>query len=158
VHRTLLIALLPLFSLTMVAQQLQQDGRDATLVVDVELVQLPVSVHDRDGAPIFGLEQEHFKVLEDGVEQEIALFKQEDVPISVGLVIDTSGSMRGKRERVAASALMFVRESNPDDETFVVTFNDQAYLEQGFTRSIGNLIDTLENLDARGETALNDAI
>ena len=136
----------------------REPGRPADLIVDVDLVPLPVSVVDRDGAPVMGLQQEHFRVFEDGVEQEITLFTQEDVPISVGLVIDTSGSMRDKRERVAGSALVFVSESNPEDETFIVTFNDQAVLEQSFTRSIGNLVDTLDNLDARGETALNDAV
>ncbi len=127
-------------------------------VVDVDLVTLPVSIVDGDGDPVMGLQREHFRVFEDGVEQEITRFAQEDEPISVGLVIDTSGSMRDKRERVAGSALVFVSESNPEDETFIVTFNDQAVLEQGFTRSVGNLVDTLNNLDARGETALNDAV
>ena len=127
-------------------------------VVDVDLVTLPVSIVDGDGDPVMGLQREHFRVFEDGVEQEITRFAQEDEPISVGLVIDTSGSMRAKRERVAGSALVFVSESNPEDETFIVTFNDQAVLEQGFTRSVGNLVDTLDNLDARGETALNDAV
>ncbi len=141
------------------AQQLERDeDQEFRISVDVELVQLPVSVLDRDGAPVIGLEQEHFEVYEDGVRQELSLFEHEDVPISVGLVIDNSGSMRNKRERVNSAALVFVRESNPEDETFVVNFDDEAYLEQDFTGSIGNLVDTLENVDTRGETALNDAI
>jgi Ca-activated chloride channel family protein len=152
---TVLFILIPLTSPA--AQERGPDGQ-FVIEVDVELVQLPVSVLDRDGAPVPGLEQKHFRVSEDGVEQEITLFRHEDVPISVGLVIDTSGSMRDKRERVGSAALVFISESNREDETFIVTFNDQAYLEQGFTRSIGNLVDTLENLDARGETSLNDAV
>lgn len=152
---TALIVLIPLLAAS--AAQRRDDG-EFTLNVDVELVQLPVSVLDDDGAPVLGLQQEHFRVFEDGAEQTISLFRQEDVPISVGLVIDTSGSMRNKRERVASSALVFVSESNPDDETFIVTFNKEAYLEQGFTRSMGNLVDTLDNLDARSGTALNDAV
>lgn len=133
---------------------------DSTLVVDVELVTLPVSVTDRDGQPIHGLEQQYFRVFEDGVEQRIELFKQEDQPISVGLVIDTSASMnnQNKRERASSGALEFVREGNPDDETFIVTFNDEALLEQDFTHSLGNLIDTLEDIYNRGETAVYDAI
>lgn len=131
---------------------------DFTLNVDVELVTLPVSVLDPDGQPVHNLEREHFRVFEDGVEQEIAIFAQEDVPVSVGLVIDSSGSMSDKRERVSNAALVFVRESNPDDETFVITFNDEAFLEQDFTRSVGNLIDALDNIYNRGETAVNDAI
>lgn len=136
----------------------KKDQAGFTLSVDVELVQLPVSVLDVEGRPITGLTKDHFQVFEDGVKQEITLFKQEDVPISVGLVIDNSGSMRNKRERVNSAALAFVRESNPDDETFIVNFDDSAYLEQDFTSSIGDLIDALDNLDTRGETALNDAV
>ncbi len=151
----LLLAIPP----TVDAQQLERGAdREFQISVDVELVQLPVSVVDRDGVPVIGLDQQHFEIYEDGVRQDISLFKHKDVPISVGLVIDNSGSMRNKRERVNSAALVFVREGNPEDETFIVSFDDDAYLEQDFTGSIGNLIDTLENVDTRGETALNDAI
>lgn len=136
---------------------LQDDG-EFTLSVDVDLVTLPISVLDRDGLPVDGLERQHFRIFEDDVEQQISLFRREDAPISVGLVIDASGSMSTKRREVSSAALDFVRESNPDDETFVVTFNDEAFLEQNFTRSIGNLTDALENVYTRGETAMNDAI
>jgi VWFA-related protein len=147
------------FPATVGAQQLERNqDRDFQISVDVELVQLPVSVVDRDGVPVIGLDQQYFEIYEDGVLQDISLFRHEDVPISVGLVIDNSGSMRNKRERVNSAALVFVREGNPEDETFIVNFDDDAYLEQDFTGSIGNLIDTLENVDTRGETALNDAI
>lgn len=135
-----------------------QQNRDFTISVDVELVTLPVSVLDRDGHPVFGLEKENFRVFEDGVEQEIERFVQEDVPVSIGLAIDSSGSMNNKRQSVSSAALVFVRESNPDDETFIVTFNDEVFLEQDFTRSIGNLTDALDNIQPRGETAVNDAI
>ena len=141
------------------AKQLQKEpGKDFQISVDVQLVQLPVSVADRDGQPVLGLEQAHFQVLEDRVPQQISFFKHEDVPISVGLVIDNSGSMWNKRERVNSAALTFVRESNPEDETFIVNFDDSAYMEQDFTGSIGNLMDTLDNIDTRGETAFNDAV
>ena len=141
------------------AAQLQKEpGKDFQISVDVELVQLPISVVDRDGRPVLGLSQEHFQVFEDKVRQEISLFRHEDVPISVGLVIDNSGSMRNKRERVSSAALTFVRESNAEDETFIVALDDSAYLEQDFTRSIGNLMDALDNMDTRGETAFNDAV
>ena len=155
----ILAFLLLVFPATVGAQQLERDqNRDFQISVDVELVQLPVSVVDRDGVPVIGLDQQYFEIYEDGVLQDISLFRHEDVPISVGLVIDNSGSMRNKRERVNSAALVFVREGNPEDETFIVNFDDDAYLEQDFTGSIGNLIDTLENVDTRGETALNDAI
>jgi VWFA-related protein len=139
-------------------QPQKQGNNDFTLSVDVELVQLPISVLDKDGRPVDGLTKDHFQVFEDNMLQEIKLFKHEDIPLSLGLVIDNSGSMRNKRERVNSSALSFVRESNPEDETFIVNFDDAAYLEQDFTGSIGDLIDALDNLDTRGETALYDAI
>ena len=151
--------LLLAFPLTADAQQLERNAdSEFQISVDVELVQLPVSVVDRDGVPVIGLDQQHFEIYEGGVQQDISLFKHEDVPISIGLVIDNSGSMRNKRERVNSAALVFIREGNPEDETFIVNFDDEAYLEQDFTGSIGNLVDTLENVDTRGETALNDAI
>ena len=153
-----LIAISLLSPLSLSGQDLERDDNGFSIDVNVNLVNLAVSVQDRDGMPVLGLEQENFKVFEDGIEQGIARFLHEDIPVSIGLVIDTSGSMVNKRERVASSALVFIRESNPEDETFIVTFNDEAYLEQTFTGSIGNLVDTLGNLDARGETALNDAI
>ena len=119
---------------------------------------LPVSVLDKEGRPVDGLTKDHFQVFEDNTLQQIKLFKHEDIPLSLGLVIDNSGSMRNKRERVNSAALSFVRESNPEDETFIVNFDDSAYLEQDFTGSIGDLIDALDNLDTRGETALYDAV
>jgi VWFA-related protein len=135
-----------------------QNDKDYALKVETVEVNLPVSVLDKDGHPVDGLKQEHFQVFEDKVLQTIKTFRHEDIPLSLGLVIDNSGSMRNKRERVNSAALAFVRESNPDDETFIVNFDDSAYLEQDFTGSIGDLVDALDNIDARGETALYDAI
>jgi Ca-activated chloride channel homolog len=139
-------------------QPQKQTNQDFTLSVDVELVQLPISVLDKEGRPVNGLLKDHFQVFEDNALQQIKLFRHEDIPLSLGLVIDNSGSMRNKRERVNSAALSFVRESNPEDETFIVNFDDAAYLEQDFTGSIGDLIDALDNLDTRGETALYDAV
>jgi Ca-activated chloride channel homolog len=138
--------------------QPQKKNEDFTLSVDVELVQLPISVLDKEGRPVNGLTKDHFQIFEDNSQQQIKLFKHEDIPLSLGLVIDNSGSMRNKRERVNSAALSFVRESNPEDETFIVNFDDSAYLEQDFTGSIGDLIDSLDSLDTRGETALYDAV
>ena len=152
-----------LFSLVVFAQertqpQKNQSDKGYTLSVETLEVQLPISVLDREGRPVNGLTKENFQIFEDKVLQTIKTFKHEDIPLSLGLIIDNSGSMRNKRERVNSSALAFVRESNPDDETFIVNFDDSAYLEQDFTGSIGDLIDALDNIDARGETALYDAI
>jgi Ca-activated chloride channel family protein len=141
-----------------VAPAAQQEPGDFTLNVDVELVQLPVLVFDKEGKLIDNLAQSHFQIFEDGVKQEIKLFRHEDNPISVGMVIDNSGSMRNKRARVNGAALSFVRGGNPDDETFIVNFDDTAYLEQDFTGSLGDLVEALSNIDPRGETALNDAV
>jgi Ca-activated chloride channel homolog len=126
--------------------------------VNVNLVELPVTVNDKDGLMVAGLKKENFQVLEDKVPQEISLFKHEDIPLSLGLVIDNSGSMRTKRERVHSGALTFVRESNQDDETFVIAFDYESYLQQDFTGSLGDLTDALDDLDPRNGTALHDAI
>jgi VWFA-related protein len=138
--------------------QKQEKDKDFTLNVDTLEIQLPISVLDKDGRPVDGLKLENFQIFEDKILQTIKNFKHEDIPMSLGLIIDNSNSMRNKRERVNSSALAFVRESNPEDETFIINFDDSAYLEQDFTGSIGDLIDALENIDARGETALYDAL
>ena len=101
--------------------------------MNVELVQLPVSLLDEHGLPVRGLQQEHFAIYEDKVLQDISLFKQEDIPLSVGLVIDASGSMSDKHDRVSTAAMTFVRASNPEDETSIVSFGDDVNLEQDFT-------------------------
>src|SRR4030095_12084791 len=96
--------------------QALQDG-DYKLTVDVELVQLPVSVIDKSGMPIRGLRSQHFTVYEDKVQQDISLFKEEDIPMSVAVLIDRSGSMQENLDRVHAAAMTFIRENNGDDET-----------------------------------------
>ena len=92
--------------------------------------------------------------------RSLAIFKREDIPVSMGLVIDNSGSMRDKRPRVNEAALTLVQNSNPQDEAFVVNFNDDFYLDldKDFTNSIPELKEALERIDARGSTALYDAI
>jgi VWFA-related protein len=149
-------------SLTLVSQTPggASQGRQGpgVITVDVDLVELPVSVIDKEGNTIEGLQRENFQILEDNVAQQIALFKHEDIPLSLGLVVDSSGSMRTKKEKVYSAALTFVKESNPDDQTFVVAFDSSAWLQQDFTGSMGDLVDALDNLDPRLETAMYDAI
>jgi VWFA-related protein len=147
-----------LLPLAAAAQDVVARDEDFSLGVDVQFVELPVSVLDRDGHPVSGLQKTHFQVFENGVLQEISLFKHEDVPLSMGLVIDTSGSMNNKRDRVRSAALAFVSESNPEDESFIVTFGTDAYLEQDFTRSIQTLARALRRMTSRGPTALYDAL
>ena len=131
-----------------------------TIHSNVNLVLLHVSILDERGVFVPGLKQENFRVFEDKVEQKLSVFKQEDVPVSVGLVIDNSGSMRDKRPEVNTAALTFVQTSNRQDEAFVVNFNDDYYLdtEHDFTNDIDEMKAALERIDARGSTALYDAI
>jgi len=134
-------------------------GKQA-LKIDVDLVALHAAVLDKRGVFVDGLPPDAFKVFEDKVLQKLAVAKQEDVPVSMGLVIDNSGSMFSKRAKVNAAALTFVKTSNPDDEAFVVNFNDDYYLdtEHDFTSNIAEMKEALERIDARGSTALYDAI
>src|SRR5437016_2790347 len=161
-RKIIFILLICLSSLVVLAQdkpQTQKSDKDNyTLSVETLDVNLPISVLDKEGRPVNGLTKDQFQIFEDKIPQTIKTFSHEDIPLSLGLIIDNSGSMRNKRERVNSAALSFVRESNPDDETFIVNFDDSAYLEQDFTGSIGDLVDALDNIDARGETALYDAI
>ena len=128
--------------------------------VDVNLVVLHTTVLDDRGKFVEGLAQDNFRVFEDKVEQKLSVFKREDIPVSMGLVIDNSGSMRDKRPRVNEAALTLVQNSNPQDEAFVVNFNDDFYLDldKDFSSSIPELKEALERIDARGSTALYDAI
>lgn len=125
---------------------------------DTRLVVLHASVVDKSGKLVTNLPQNAFKVFENGAEQSIKIFKREDVPVSMGILIDDSGSMRDKRAKVAAAALALVKASNPQDEVFIVNFNDEAYLDQPFTNDIKKLQDALQRIDSRGGTAMRDAI
>jgi len=131
----------------------------ATFKADTRLVVLHATVIDKSGKLITNLQQKAFKVLENGVEQPVKKVLREDVPVSMGLIVDNSGSMRTKRQKVEQAALAMVRASNPEDEVFIVNFNDEAYLEEpGFTHDIKLLERGLSKLDSRGGTAMRDAI
>ncbi len=126
----------------------------------MDLVVLHATVVDEKGQFVQGLTADNFHVFEDKVEQKISVFSKEDIPVTMGLVIDNSGSMREKRPQVNAAALSFVRTSNSADEVFVVNFNDEYYLDldEDFTSNPQELHDALERIDTRGSTALYDAI
>ena len=109
-------------------------------------------------AQIAGLEAANFEIFEDTVQQDISLFLHEDLPVSLGLVIDNSRSMERKKERVDIAAISFVRLSNPQDEAFLVHFDDTVRLAEDFTSDIGVLEDTLESIRPYGQTSLFDAI
>ncbi|MFB3775959.1 MAG: VWA domain-containing protein [Bryobacteraceae bacterium] len=133
-------------------------GQDPVFRADTRLVVLHASVVDRAGKLITNLSQRAFKVYENGVEQQIKIFRREDVPVSMGLVIDNSGSMKPRREQVESAALNLVKASNPEDQVFIVNFNDEAYLDAPFTNSMTKLEEGVARIDARGGTAMRDAI
>lgn len=139
-------------------QQEPADSPDATFSAETRLVQLPVTITDKNGRLVTNLSQSAFQVFENGVQQTIKLFKREDVPISLGLIIDNSGSMREKRAAVESAALTLVKDSNKQDEVFVVNFNDEAYLDADFTNDISVMEQGLTKIDSRGGTAMRDAI
>jgi Ca-activated chloride channel family protein len=134
-------------------------GKDVPLFTsDTRLVILPVTVADKSGKLIPNLPQSAFKVFENGAEQLIKVFRREDVPVSLGIIIDNSGSMRDKRLKVETASADLVKASNPQDEVFVVNFNDDAYLDVPFTNDIKKLEQGLARIDSRGGTAMRDAI
>jgi len=125
---------------------------------DVDEVMLHATVIDDHQHIITNLEKGAFTVYEDGKPQNIISFHHVDIPVAMGILIDNSGSMREKRAKVNQAALNLVRSSNPKDEVFVVNFNDEQYLDQDFTNNLLKLKEALEKIDARGGTALYDAV
>lgn len=121
-------------------------------------VTLHATVVDDRNHLVSNLDKTDFTVFENDKPQKITHFHQEDFPVAIGIVIDNSGSMREKRDAVNKAALNLVRASNPDDQVFVVNFNDEYYLDQEFTPDIKKLQAALEHVEARGGTALYDAI
>jgi Ca-activated chloride channel family protein len=125
---------------------------------DVDEVMLHATVVDDKQHIITNLDRTAFTVFEDGKPQSIISFHHVDIPVAMGIVIDNSGSMREKRSKVNQAALNLVRSSNPRDEVFIVNFNDEQYLDQDFTHDLLKLKEALEKIDARGGTALYDAV
>src|SRR6516162_8789300 len=129
---------------------------------NTRLVVCHTTVMDRSGHLVTNLNRDAFTVFENGVQQEIKNVKREDVPVSMGLIIDNSGSMRDKRAKVEAASLAHVKDSNPGDEVFVVNFNDEAFLDlphgKDFTSDIKEMEEALTRIDSRGGTAMRDAI
>ncbi|MCU1271283.1 MAG: von Willebrand factor, type [Acidobacteriaceae bacterium] len=121
-------------------------------------VTLHATVIDDKNHLVTNLDKTDFTVFENNQPQKIRAFRQEDFPVAIGIVIDNSGSMREKRDAVNKAALNLVKASNPQDQVFVVNFNDEYYLDQEFTPDIKKLQTALEHVEARGGTALYDAI
>jgi len=135
-------------------------GQDSTfkLNVNVDLKEVHVNVTDQHDRPVGNLKKENFRIFEDRNEQSITVFKHEDMPVSLGLVIDNSRSIEPRKQRLDAAALSFVRKSNAEDETFIVHFDNEARLSHDFTDSISILEDTLASAKPFGQTAIYDAL
>jgi Ca-activated chloride channel family protein len=140
------------------AATIGRDNGKYTLQRNVDEVVLNATVLDDHQHMVTTLAKDDFKVSEDGVAQTITSFQHQDIPISLGILVDNSGSMRTKRQAVNSSALDLVHASNPDDESFVVNFSDEAYIDQDFTANVTKLRDGLSHIDSKGGTALYDAI
>jgi Ca-activated chloride channel family protein len=126
--------------------------------IDVDLALVNVTVTDPYDRLVTGLEPDNFRIFENSVEQEIQYFSSEDVPISIGVIFDLSGSMANKVDKAREAASQFFKTANPQDEFFLVSFNERAELMSGFTSSVEDLQSRILSAPARGRTALLDAI
>jgi Ca-activated chloride channel family protein len=138
--------------------QIERQGGKYTLHEDAYEVRLNATVLDGGGRSIQTLTKDAFSVYEDGVPQTIASFRHEDLPVSLGLLIDSSGSMYDKRTAVDKAALNFVKLSNPEDEEFLVDFSWEAFIDQDFTNNIDKLQQGLGFIKSSGGTAIYDAL
>ena len=125
---------------------------------DVQEVVLHATVVDESGRLVTNLDRSAFTIYQNGTPEPITSFRREDVPVAMGIVIDNSGSMRDKREKVNQAVLNLIRASNPDDEVFVVNFGQNPYLDQDFTSDVNLLQAALHQVSTRGSTALYDAV
>jgi Ca-activated chloride channel homolog len=135
-----------------------QQGDVFVFKKEVDEVTLHATVVDDHNRPITNLAKNDFTVFEDGKPQKITSFRSEDIPVAMGIVIDNSGSMREKRPAVNAAAINLVQSSNPQDQVFVVNFNEEYFLDQDYTAKVPKLKDALERIESRGGTALYDAV
>jgi Ca-activated chloride channel homolog len=160
------LCLVALFSLIvlpgMLAQQEYPPGKPYTISVNVEMVALNATVRDHRGALVSGLAQKDFQVYENEIPQQIECFSREDIPVTAGLVIDNSGTMGPKRSEVITAALTFARSSNPEDQMFVINFNENVSFglpaNMPFTDKVAQLEIALSGIVADGMTALYDAV
>ena len=136
--------------------QVIKPGRSLKLDVDLALVN--VTVTDPYNRLVTGLDLDNFRVFEDNIEQEVVTFSAEDVPISIGVIFDFSGSMSNKVGKAREAAVQFFKTANPQDEFFLVSFNERAELTSSFTNSVEDLQSSLMLTSAKGRTALLDAL
>jgi Ca-activated chloride channel homolog len=138
--------------------KIEREGGKYTLRQDAYEVRLNATVLDGSGRSIQTLTKDAFTVYEDGVPQTISSFRHEDLPVSLGLLIDSSGSMYDKRTAVEKASVDFVKLSNPEDEEFLVDFSWEAFIDQDFTNSIDKLQQGLSFIKSSGGTAIYDAL
>ena len=134
------------------------EQRSGSIRVDTTLVQINVTVTDPLNRFVTGLEKEHFRLFEDKIEQKIRDFSSEDAPLSIGLVFDTSGSMGPKLQKSRQAAVQFFKTANPEDEFFLVEFNDRPELVVPFTPDTEDIQNRLEFAQSKGKTALLDGV
>jgi len=148
----------PLLGLLWAQQPTTPTESDTIFRSDSRLVVLHASAEDKDGHMVKDLPQSAFQVFENGVKQQIKSFRNDDVPVSIGLVIDSSASMTNKHDRVSAAALALVQLSNPDDEVFIIHFDEAPSLDVEFTNDLEKLKKGLARIGARGGTAMRDGV
>jgi len=133
-------------------------GPRANIRIETLVVQIPVTVTDQLNRFVTGLEKENFRLFEDKAEQTVSYFSNEDSPLSIGLVFDTSGSMGSKLDKSRQAVAQFFKTSNPEDEFFLVEFNDRPTLVSGFTADLEEIQNKLTFTQSKGRTALLDAV
>ena len=131
---------------------------EPTLRVDSSLVLIPAQVTTREGAPIMDLKRKDFRIYEDGAEQEITYFAKDDAPVSIGLLLDSSGSMKNKKQKSSEAAAAFFKTANSEDEFFLIEFDDHPKLAVPFTGDTDTLYHEITHTRPFGQTALFDAI
>src|SRR6266702_1133026 len=144
--------------LSLHAQQSKNSGQSPTIKVDVDLTLVNATVTDPQSRVVTGLEREHFQLWEDKVEQKIEYFSSEDVPLSLGIVFDVSGSMKDKLSAARDAAVTFLKTGNPDDEYFLVEFSNRPEVASDFTTDVSKLQSKLIFTPAKGMTAMYDAV
>ena len=154
------VGLLTLYltALSSFSQGQNSGQRPAQFRAEVDQVVLYSTVYDKNSELVSGLQEEDFTIYEDRVEQEITYFGQDDIPSTVGIVIDSSGSMRDKFDLVTDATHLFLSMNNPENELFFISFKGEVRLEEDFTRDVEDIYDALDNAIVSGGTALYDAV
>ena len=157
-HSKKFLAFLAVFLIGLAAAYGQRDQIGKTLKVDIDLVLINVSVTDADNKSVMDLRKENFQLFEDRVEQDIRYFSAETTPVSLGIIFDASHSMEGKIDLARKAAVTFLENGTPEDEYFLVEFNNKARIAQDFTTDIARLRNHLIYVPPQGSTAMYDAL